>query len=77
MAKPDDIDNGDVPDANVLMTWLNHLVQGNVDDIGATYDAIINSVPGNYQFRYATDTKQLLFYTRDVTQGDNGWVGVA
>lgn len=75
MAAPDDIENGDVPDATILMEWLNFLAAGGLsDDMAATYDAIVNSTPTNYKKMWATDAKQLLFYTKDPTQGVNGWI---
>lgn len=75
MSVPADIENGDVPDAEVLMEWLNFLASGGMSNSMAdTYNNIVSSSPTNYKKMWATDAKQLLFYTQDPTQGVNGWI---
>jgi len=41
-----------------------------------TYAAIVATAPSTRDFRYATDARQLLFYTGNATYGDGGWVSV-
>ncbi len=41
------------------------------------YNDIVATNPLDYMFRYATDAQQLLYYTKDITKGDNGWTVVA
>lgn len=41
------------------------------------YAAIVATNPSDYAFRYATDAEQLLFYTKNLAAGENGWTVVA
>mgnify|MGYP003331789299 CR=1 FL=1 len=42
------------------------------------YNDIVTGLPQPlvYKFRYATDVRQLLFFTMDLTVGDHGWIVV-
>lgn len=71
MAKPADIENGQKPDATKLMTWLNWLSAGKGVASGAS---AAKGTPEDYQLYWATDAKQLFFYTKDSTLGANGWI---
>lgn len=71
MAKPSDILNGQIPDATKLMSWFDWLAQGKGVSSG-TYGE--KPTPEDYQLYWATDIKQLLFYTKDSALGDNGWI---
>ena len=73
MALPNTISNGDVPDATLLMANFNWLAAGKGVASGTYAD---KGIPADYQLYYATDLKQLLFYTQDGTIGDNGWIVV-
>lgn len=41
------------------------------------YAEIVATNPADYLFRYATDAEQLLFYTKNLAAGENGWTVVA
>ncbi len=71
MAQPDDILNGQMPDAAKLMAWFNWLAEG-VGVPSGTYAS--KPQPEDCRFYWATDIKQLLFYTNDITVGDEGWI---
>lgn len=74
MAKPPDILNGQIPDAVKLMDWFDWLAQGKGIASGTNEE---KSIPADYQLYWATDIKQLLFYTKDASAGDNGWIVLA
>jgi len=71
MAKPADIENGQKPDATKLMAWLNWLAAGKGIASGAS---AAKGTPEDYQLYWATDAKQLFFYTKDSSLGANGWI---
>lgn len=70
MSAPDDILNGDVPDATVLMEWFD-FVRVKKD----TYANIIAAGTGTDAFTaYATDRKFFMVYTGDATVGTSGFL---
>jgi len=71
MAKPADILNGQIPDATKLMQWFNWLTDNTAIASGLDSE---KSTPEDFLLYWATDIKQLLFYTKDATLGDNGWI---
>ena len=76
MAYPAGVSNGDVPDAAALMAWFNWLAGGR----GIRKDAYANIKSAalsdaEYPFiAWATDLRQLVFYTGDAAIGDAGFI---
>ena len=69
MAAPDRIENGDVPDADKLMLWLDYLTAGK----GIQRDTYANlcAIGGTDPFlAIATDARTALLYVGDATAGD-------
>jgi len=79
MAAPADIENGDIPDATVLMAWLNYLAGGAVIR-QATYEALQTvalAAPTQPFICIATDQGaggQLYVYMGNTLAGDDGFV---
>ncbi len=78
MAQPDEIKNGDIPDAEVLMTWLYWLAAGKGIKTG-TFDELKAAAAANPSESFdcwATDIKQRLFYTGDTANGIGGFISL-
>jgi len=76
MAQPADIENGQIPDAVLLMLWLDWLNDGKGVKSG-TYDVLKAYAllsPTDVFDCWATDLKQRMFYTGDATTGDDGFI---
>lgn len=76
MAAPDPIENGDWPDADRLMEWLNYLAAGKAVKV-ATKAALVAAAqadPTTPFDCFATDTVERLFYTGNTSYGDQGFV---
>ena len=78
MAQPDNIENGQIPDASKLMTWFNWLNAGKGIQ-KETFENLISSAQANPQDSFlcwATDLKQLMFYTGDDAIGQSGFIAI-
>lgn len=76
MGLPHTIANGDIPDATKLMDNFRFLEAGKgikVDTYAAlkVFAALAPTVPFDC---WASDIKQRMFYTGDITDGDEGFV---
>jgi len=75
MGLPNNIQNGDVPDADKLMANFNYLD----DKSGVRVDTFDNlaasaaSAPAKPFLCYASDLDQLFFYTGNVNAGNGGF----
>jgi len=75
MGLPNNIQNGDVPDADKLMANFNYLD----DKSGVRIDTLANltiiaaSAPTKPFLCYASDQDQLLFYTGNINVGNGGF----
>jgi len=78
MALPNNIQNGDVPDANVLMANLNYLAEGKGLKVGS-YNALKTfaaAAPSAPFICYASDNKQAMLYTGDISVGADGFIAL-
>jgi len=76
MTLPNNIQNGDVPDANVLMNNFSYLADGKGLKVD-TYVALkifAALAPGAPFLCVATDLKQLMAYLGDPAIGDGGFI---
>ena len=79
MGVPNNIQNGDVPDAVPLMANFNYLGDGKGVRQGTFNELTVfaASAPGTPFLCWATDQKQLLFYCGDTSMGNAGFILVA
>ena len=72
---PNTIENGDIPDANILTENLQFLADGKGLYIGTYADCKTQAESAaTVQFiAWATDLKQLVIYTGDTAEGDAGF----
>lgn len=76
MALPRTISNGQIPDATRLMENFTYLADGKGIKV-ATYaelKAFASLAPTVPFDCWATDIKQRMFYTGDITDGDEGFI---
>lgn len=79
MSAPADIENGDIPDATVLMAWFNYLAGGAVirQDTYNALRAVALASPATPFICIATDQGaggQLYVYMGNTLAGDAGFV---
>lgn len=79
MGLPNNIQNGDVPDADKLMANFNYLdsKSGVRVDTFDNLAASAASAPARTFLCYASDLTQLFFYTGDVNVGNGGFKLIA
>lgn len=79
MPVPNNIQNGDVPDASALMSNFTFLGDGKGlrRDSAAALKSFAQTAPGTPFLCLASDTMQLLFYCGDTNYGDDGFFVVA
>ncbi|MFA5161295.1 MAG: hypothetical protein WC421_03530 [Elusimicrobiales bacterium] len=78
MPLPNNIQNGDIPDADVLMADLNYLADGKgirVADYGML-KSFAAGAPGQPFLCIASDLKQLMAYMGDANVGDGGFIAI-
>jgi len=78
MPLPNNIQNGDQPDAAKLMANFNWLAAGRgiKKDTYANLAAHAASAPAEAFVCYATDNRQVMFYTGDVAVGTGGFIAL-
>lgn len=79
MPVPNNIQNGDVPDASVLMANFNFLGDGKGIKQDTYENLIVFAAATSTTpfLAFSTDTKQLVFYCGDTNYGDSGFFIVA
>ncbi len=76
MTQPNPILNGDIPDAAKLMAWLLWLAAGKGIKTGdyAELRTFAAQNPAEPFDGWAADTRQRVFYTGDIADGDGGFI---